>query len=306
MDRRNFLKTSLVGAGALAGMSVLAGKALAEDKPAEKKAVLNLCSQDFRVPGKSLKEKLDNLMKWGATGIEFGGNPSSRIKEIQDAIKGTTIKVSALCWGSHNGDLVSMDMEKRKKGIEDLKAALDTSGELGGTGVIFVPTFNRQSTLQPAELDKILADILPAIGEYAVKVKSRVLIEPLNKKETFYINTVAQAAAICKTVNSPGVCLMGDFYHIGRGVVDGIIKSDQDDFMAGAAYLHHVHLATTTSRIMPAEEERSFVDGFIALKKIGYQDYCSLECGCKKGTNAEEEIPKAFDFLRKQWEEAKV
>ncbi len=306
MDRRDFLKTSLVGAGALAGAGMLARQALAQDKPAEKKAVLKLCSQEGRVPGKSLKEKLDNLMKWGAVGIEFGGNPSTRIKEIQDALKGTTITVAALCWGSHNGDLVSMDMEKRKKGIDDIKAALDTSGELGGTGVIFVPTFNKQSTLTPPELDKVLADILPAIGEYAVKAKSRILIEPLNKKETYYINTVAKAAEICKAVNSPGICLMGDFYHIGRGVEDGIIKSDQDDFMAGAAYLHHVHLATTTSRILPAQEDRSFVDGFVALKKIGFQDFCSLECGCKKGASAEEAIPKAFDFLRKQWEEAKA
>ncbi|NQT88054.1 sugar phosphate isomerase/epimerase, partial [bacterium] len=40
------------------------------------------------------------------------------------------------------------------------------------------------------------------------------------------------------------------------------------------------------------------------LKLIGYQDYCSFECGCKGDKMVE--IPKACDFLRKQWEEARV
>jgi len=47
---------------------------------------------------------------------------------------------------------------------------------------------------------------------------------------------------------------------------------------------------------------RDYAEGFRGLKMIAYHDYCSLECGVQG--KAEEEIPKAFRFLAKQWEAA--
>ncbi len=298
MNRRAFLKTSLAGLGMAASIRVLDRPVFAEDKPVDpKKVTLKLCSQTGPLPGKSLKEKVDFLQKIGAAAIELGGDPN--VKEALDAIKDSTLKIATLCWGSHNGDLVSPDADKRAKGIADIKKALEKAGELQSTGVIFVPAFNGQSKLKPEELDKVMADIMPDIGDYAQKVKSRVLFEPLNKGETFYINRLEQAAAICNKFNNPGICMMGDFYHMAKE------ESDQTQaFVTGGKWVHHVHLATKKSRIAPGQEPHSFVEGMKGLKMIGYQDYCSLECGVRG--NKEEEIPKVFDFLRKQWEEAVV
>jgi len=91
---------------------------------------------------------------------------------------------------------------------------------------------------------------------------------------------------------------MGDFYHMYKEET-----SDMGAFVSAGDRLHHIHLASRT-RKMPGQDERSFVDGFRGLKLIGYQDYCSFECGCKGDKMVE--IPKACDFLRKQWEEARV
>lgn len=300
MKRRKFIQTTLIAAGTVA---VPASAPAA--KPA-KPGQLKLGSQEGRIPGENLKEKVANLEKWGATGLELGGDPSERLTEIRDAIKGTNVRVSALCWGARDGDLVSMDPAKRKAGTDALKRALDTAAALESTGVIFVPCFHKQSELKPAELDKILLDIMPEIGDHAKKVGSRVLFEPLNKAETFYINRIGQAAEICKKLNHPGICLMGDFYHMGLEET-----SDSEAFKTGAPWLHHVHLASRV-RLMPGQDrtqepekpERSFVDGLRALYQTGYRDYCSLECGLAKGTDPMTAIPAAFDLLRKQWAEA--
>ncbi|MCX7824133.1 MAG: sugar phosphate isomerase/epimerase [Verrucomicrobiae bacterium] len=298
MDRRAFIKSSLVGAGALALPKLTISSRAAAPKKA---AVLKLGSQESKLPGASLKEKVANLEKWGGCGLELHGNPATRIAEIKDAIKGTTVRVSALCWGSCKGDLVSPDLEKRKQGIQQIKDALDTAGELESTGVIFVPCFHKQSDLKPAELDQILFDILPGIGDHAVKRGTRVLLEPLTKLETFYINRIEQAAAICAKVNHPGICLMGDFYHMSREETD-----QTQAFVTGGPWLHHVHLATGKTRILPGLEPHSYVEGFKGLKKVGYQDYCSIECAIKKGTDPAVAIPQAFDFLRQQWKEATI
>ena len=313
MDRRTFLKNTIVGAGIVAGASKLNLTAFAAEEPAKKQAVLKLCSQDGLIPG-SLKEKAEKIVKWGGCGLEFGGLDVRRAEQIKKDLEGTGVGPAALCWGSHGGDLVSMDMEKRKKGIDDLKKVLEAAAALGSTGVIWVPCFNGQSKLTPEELDKVVLEILPEIGEYAEKVKGRLLIEPLNKGETFYVNRLEQAAAFCNKINSPGVCLMGDFYHMSKEE-----KDQEQAFVTGGKWLHHVHLATGKGRILPGQEPHSYVEGFKGLKRIGYQDYCSLECGIRgtkqvtddKGKTKMErepdvEIPKAFAFLKQQWEEAKI
>lgn len=295
MKRREFLQRSLMGAAALGGWAIQ--PEAAASRPS-RKAVLKLGSQEGRIPGTSLREKVLKLEEWGGVGLEIGGAPADRIQEIQEALKGTRVKVSALCWGSCNGDLVSLDRERRAKGIAALKQALNIAGELASTGVIFVPCFHGQSDLKPEELDKILLDILPELGDHARKCRTRVLLEPLNKGETFYLNRLEQAAAICKRINHPGLCMMGDFYHMGLEE-----QSDREAFVTAGKWLHHVHLASR-SRVLPGQDDHSFVEGFRGLKQIGYRDYCSLECGIKEGTNPEKEIPKAFRFLEQQWQEA--
>ena len=293
MKRRDFLRT-LGGAAAAAAGALPIGLRAAAAAP----AILKLCSQESRIPGKDLRDKVLRLEEWGAAGLEITGINPARIPEIKAAIAGTRIRISALCWGSCNGDLVSTDPERRKKGLAACEGTLKMAGELGSTGVIFVPCFHKQSDLPPAELDEVLLDILPGLGAAAQSSGTRLLLEPLNKGETFYLNRVEQAARFSKEVNHPGIGVMGDFYHMAKEETD-----DQAAFASAGPWLHNVHLASRT-RVLAGQDERSFVKGFRGLQQIGYQDFCSLECGIAKGTQPEVEIPKCFRLLEQQWKEA--
>jgi sugar phosphate isomerase/epimerase len=90
---------------------------------------------------------------------------------------------------------------------------------------------------------------------------------------------------------------MGDFWHMSEET------SDYAAFLAaGPEYLQHVHIAGRGNRKMPGEtaEVDNYVDGFRALKQMGYDKYVSFECGC----NGDKEIlvPAAVELLRSQWE----
>ncbi|MGB2755046.1 MAG: sugar phosphate isomerase/epimerase family protein [Phycisphaerae bacterium] len=306
MDRRQFLKTSLVGAGMMAGLRV-AGDARAEEQAAVKpvkQAVLKLCGQDGLIPGGTLKEKAERILEWGGCGLEFGGMDANRAKQIKGELEGTGCGVAALCWGYF--PLIDPDEAKRKKGVEDLKHAVEVAAEAGSTGVIFIPAFNNHPQLNWDDGLKALADLLPAVGDYAVKLGTRVLLEPLNKGEARFMNRLEQAVEICKASKSPGICLMGDFYHMCKEETD-----DEQAVLAADGRLHHIHLASRIrwlpgqdQRKEPNKPERSFVDGFRGLKKIGYQDYCSLECHVEGDPMVE--IPKSFAFLKSEWEKATV
>lgn len=291
MNRRDFLlKAPLAGAG----LALAAKGAVAMTDPP--KAVLKLSSQEGVIPGKSLREKARKMDKWGFDGLEvWGGGLPKRLKEVKKAIEGTRLKISAICAG-YKGVLISEKKSVREEAVRSIKEILPAAGELGATGLIIVPAFNGQTKLGHVEGRKVLVDILPELGEVAQKAGTRLMMEPLNRGEAWFLRLLADAAAICRDVNHPAVCMMGDFYHMRIEET-----SDLGAFISGGKYVHHVHVASR-KRNLPGQDERSFVEGFKGLKWIGYRDCCSFECGVIG--NREVEIPKSLAFLRKQWEEA--
>lgn len=293
-------RRELFAGSAAAGVALATASAASIARAARPKmdGVLKLSSQLAVIPGKSLEEKIAKMEKWGFDAVELPGDIVGKEKTFKDAVKDTKLKFSAVCFGSISGDLVSEDKTKRGPAAEKLKQVLASAGELETTGVIYVPAFNGQTKLANQEIRAILLDTLPAIGEHAVKVNSRLLLEPLNRKEAFFLRQLADGASICRDSGSPGICMMGDFYHMFIEET-----SDPGAFLSAGSLLHHVHLASRI-RVLPGQDERQFVDGFLGLKWIGYQDYCSFECGVKGDGNLE--IPKSMAFLRDQWTKAEL
>ena len=302
-SRRGFLMsatTATVGlAATLRPRATQAAGACCQSAP-KKEGLLKLSSQLGVIPGKELGEKLAKMEKWGFEAVELPNDIVGKEKLYQQAIQNTKLKPSAVCFGALNGALVSEDESRRTKAVEDLKRVLTSAGELKSIGVIYVPAFNGQTKLPNQEIRKILLDKLPEIGAHAVKAGTLLLLEPLNRKEAFFLRQLADGASICRDCNSPGICMMGDFYHMAIEET-----SAMGAFLSAGAYLHHIHLASKT-RVMPGQDKEQdepfYLDGFRGLKMLGYRDACSFECSCRG--NREVEIPKSMAFLRDAWARA--
>ncbi len=303
MNRRDFLATAAAGSAALAAASVLPGCATVKDdkKKAANEPELKISFQESTAPGESLAGKLDFMESLGVVGFEPGGRGlASRVKEIQDALNGRNIKVSAICAG-FDGFILAEDPAVKELFDRTMREIVAAAGELGSTGVIMVPAFNHQAPCKPHTMDtrNYLCEQLHELGEYALEHGTTVILEPLNRNEAFYLRQVADAAAIARDSDSKGVKAMGDFWHMSEDTSDyGALMS------AGKEYLQHVHMASRGRRLMPGEdgEKDNYVDGFRALKEIGYDKYVSFECG----TNGDRAttVTAAVDLLRRQWAEA--
>ena len=306
MDRRKFLTNSILGAASIAattsGASFLTSCAPAEKKietaPAPE---LRLSFQEGIAPGESLTEKLDYMESLGVVGLEpGGGNLASRVSELQQALSGRNIKISAICAG-FGGFILAEDPKVKAEFDSTMRDIIAAAGELGSTGVIMVPAFNWQKGSMPHTLEtrEFLCEQMHELGEYALKHKTTVILEPLNRKEAHYLRQVADAAAICRDSKSAGVKCMGDFWHMQEET------SDYAAFLsAGKEYLQHVHVASRGRRIMPGEdgEVDNYVEGFRALKQLEYPYYVSFECGTKGDRN--QTVKAAVELLRAQWEQA--
>lgn len=293
MERRSFIATAATVGAAMAASSNSASSA-----EATKQGELKFSCQEWIIPGKTLEDKIAFMKEHGIVGFEPGGKGLGKhVAQYKNAFKGSDIKTSAICAG-FDGALISEKSHVRKQAMDSMKVILDAAGELESTGLIIVPAFNGQTLLSHVGGRYILIDLLGELGEYAVKAGSRILLEPLNRGEAWFLRQLSDAAAICKEVDSPGICLMGDFYHMGIEE-----PCEYSAFMSARKYVHHVHLASRPNRKQPGYDPNDdFRPGFKALKEIGYQDYCSFECGIEgKG---EVELPKSMEMLRKQWAEA--
>jgi sugar phosphate isomerase/epimerase len=306
-NRRNFLKTTLAGAAVTAaGTTTWAGctSATASSGSAEKSTgnvELKLSFQEGTAPGNNLNEKFDYFEKLGIVGFEPGGKGlAGRVNEIKEALKGRNIKVSAICAG-FEGFMLSEDEAVRNLCRDTMHEIITAAGELESTGVIIVPAFNHQKPAMPhtQETRDFLCKWFDELGTFAVEHGTTVILEPLNRKEAFYLRQVADAASICRDINNPGVTCLGDFWHMTWEET-----CDMGAFLSAGKYLQHVHMASRKRRSMPGEdgEADNYISGFKALKMLKYDKYVSFECGCQGDRNVV--LPAAVELLRKQWEEA--
>lgn len=305
MDRRKFIANSLLGTASLAatssGASLLTSCTSTEKKMALPATELRLSFQEGTAPGESLSEKFDYMENLGIVGFEPGGvNLANRVNELQQTLSGRNIKVSAICAG-FGGFILAEDPKVKAEFDATMRDIIAAAGELGSTGVIMVPAFNWQSPCKPhtQETREFLCEQMHELGEYALKHNTTVILEPLNRKEAFYLRLVSDAAAICRDSKSAGVKCMGDFWHM---------QEDTSDFAAfmsaGKKYLQHVHVASRGRRIMPGEDGEldNYIEGFRALKQLEYPYYVSFECGTNGDRN--QTVKAAVELLRMQWNQA--
>ena len=291
----------MVGAAgvAIASSPIAALSSCTPKKEACCNTELKISFQEGTAPRQSLNEKFDYMESLGVVGFEPGGRGlAGRVNEIQQALNGRNIKVSAICAG-FGGFILAEDPAVKAEFDSTMREIIAAAGELGSTGVIMVPAFNGQTPCKPhtRETREYLCEQMHELGEFALKHNTTVILEPLNRNEAHYLRQVADAAAICRDSKSAGVKCMGDFWHMSEETSDYAAL-----LAAGPEYLQHVHIASRGNRKMPGEngEVDYYVDGFRALKQMGYDQYVSFECGC----NGDKEIlvPAAVELLRSQWE----
>ena len=266
----------------------------------KKSPELRLSFQEGTAPGESLNEKFDYMEKLGIVGFEpHGKQLLKRAEEFRQALSGRNIKVSAICAG-FDGFILAEDPAVKASFDSSMRELIAAAGEIGSTGVIMVPAFNGQKPCMPHTMETraYLCEQLHELGEYALKHNTTVILEPLNRKEAFYLRLVSDAAAICRDADSEGVKCMGDFWHMQEET------SDYAAFISAGKYLQHVHVASRGQRRMPGEDGQldNYIDGMRALKELDYQHYISFECGTAADRNVV--VPAAVELLRSQWEQA--
>ena len=119
---------------------------------------------------------------------------------------------------------------------------------------------------------EILIEGSSEIAATAEETGVLVILEPLNRYLTHFINRVEQGADICRAVGSPAIRTMANFYHMNIEAPD--IEPAIEE---AGEYIGYVHLADS-NRYQPGAGHLDFRAALAALKRIGYDGFMTLEC----------------------------
>ena len=242
-----------------------------------------LAAAEGTLPGTSLQEKFAFVQSVGFHGIELSGRGdgifAARVDELRAAARAGVVMPTAVVHMDHFiGDF---DPARRRDAIDQLKVLLSTVVEAGGTGIVSPHAFGLFSTKLPPftpprsdeESRRQLVEALHEAGEHAVSVGAVVYLEPLNRYEDFVVNTLDDAASIVDEVDSAGVAVIADTFHMSveEGNIGAAIRRT-------GSRIGHVQLGDS-NRLEPGAGHYDWPETLDALESIGYQGWLAMECG---------------------------
>jgi sugar phosphate isomerase/epimerase len=170
-------------------------------------------------------------------------------------------------------DLSHPSKEIRQAGVRYVRACAELASALGAAVLIVVPTAVGRIAPEAeaaAERRWAVESIREAAGP-AEQVGVRLVIEALNRYESYLINRLEASAQLVADVNRPNVGLMADLFHMNIEEV-----SLPDAIRSFGDLVWHVHLADSNRRA-PGLGHTDFPAVVACLKTIGYRGALTME-----------------------------
>ena len=225
------------------------------------------------------KEHIDlfpRIKEWGFDGVEIGcfNFREFPARDVRRALEsnGLGATVCSALIGSQS--LATDDSTIRKQTSEHIRDGIRMVGEIGAStfagpfcsAVGYLPGRRRTDEEWQRAIDGI-RELTPALDD----AKVTLAVEPLNRFETFFLNTQADARSLCDAVNHPRVGVLFDTFHANIEE-----KSMAAGCEALGPYIKHVHTCEN-DRGTPGSGHIEWTEVFSSLKKAGYDDWLVIE-----------------------------
>jgi len=286
-SRRDFIKISgsILGGVALSGLTLSCHKNEAShgDWSGFKYAMCNESMAEL-----SWAEQCRIVSDAGYRGIEIAAftlveegvqeiGPTGR-KEIVSVMKDAGLECVGLHWllapppkGLH---FTTPDAGIRRKTVTYFDTLIDFCGDLGGPYMIFGSPKQRDTKdISVQEAKKYFAEGLAAVADHAQQRSIEILVEPLGKRTTDVVNTLAEASQLVKQVNHPAIGMMFDF----NNTVD---ETEPFDVLLRKYHknIHHVHVQEMGGKHLgTGNAVNDYVKAFQVIKDLRYNHWISLE-----------------------------
>jgi len=228
-----------------------------------------------------LEKSFQRLAKYEYDAVELEGEPDKEKyepKKVKKMLQQHGLKVSSIAgmylWKEEiKRDLASSDKKIREQTIIYLFKCIDYARLIGAKLVIVVPAAVSKlaPSLNKKEDWKNSVKAVQEVAKYAEKKDILLAIEPINRYETYLVNSIQDALYYAREVNSTHVKIMADTFHMNieeRDIPEAI--------RIAGSNLINVHIADS-NRCSVGRGHINFKALIKALKEINYQYALTLE-----------------------------
>jgi D-psicose/D-tagatose/L-ribulose 3-epimerase len=219
---------------------------------------------------------LPKFKAMGFDGVEiarfgFDGFPAAQIKRAASDEGLEIVFLSAL-----TGDLslISNDAAVRSRTGDFLKRGIEVAAEMGSPvfpGPFCAPVGQLVGRRRTADEWKRAVEGLQSLGPVLQAHSVRLAVEPLNRFETFFLNTQEDAARLCREVGDSHVGVLFDTFHAN------IEEKSVPAALSGlGSHLAHVH-ACENDRGAPGSGHVEWAGVFTSLKAAKYNGWAVIE-----------------------------
>jgi len=219
---------------------------------------------------------LPKIKSHGFDGVEiarvaFDGFPAARIgKAVADA--GLECTVCSALTGELS--LVTDDAKARERTSDFLKRAIEATSLLGAkvlAGPFCAPVGYLPGRRRTGEEWKRAVDGLAGLGPALTAAGVDLAVEPLNRFETFFLNTASDGRKLCEAVQHPRVGLLFDTFH--ANIEEKSIRAGLADT---GGFIRHIHTCEN-DRGTPGSGHVAWDELFEGLRKANYGSWLVIE-----------------------------
>ena len=170
--------------------------------------------------------------------------------------------------------LTSDDAGVRAKAVEQLRENIATTAEVGAriiAGPMYSPVGYMTGRRRTADEWRRAVECWQELGPWLAQHEVVAAIEPLNRFETYFLNTAEDSARFCDEVGHPNVGILFDTFHANIEE-----KSIADGYRRVARHLKHVHTCEN-DRGTPGSGHVEWAEVFAAIREIGYDGWLTIE-----------------------------
>ena len=263
---------------------------------------VKLCCSSPMVPGTTLTEKATKLHAWGYDAIAvfqpFADWNDTVHAELTSLEANTGVRPAEfILMDESYGNAMSPDSELRERCRAMYRETAAVCAELGAvTEIEFqygpqnpLPLFDPFQQLTGDQEEAFVAFYREMLG-IVEGTPARVLLEPINRYESTYLNRIVDNARIVDVAAHPNAGLLPDTFHMS------IEEADLAEALRFAGErVVHVHLGDS-NRLLPGHGLLDWTAIFAALTDLQYQGYVNLECSTEGDPSVT--LPDTATFLR--------
>ena len=170
--------------------------------------------------------------------------------------------------------IISDDAAVRQKTRTHMEECIKIAADVGAkimAGPLYSPVGYLPGRRRTADEWKWAVECYQSLGPVLDRHHVTIAIEPLNRFETYFLNTAADAVALCDQINHPNVGILFDTFHANIEE-----KNIAAGYRAVAKHLKHVHTCEN-DRGIPGSGHVEWKEVFQALRDIRYDGWLTIE-----------------------------